>query len=194
MTAFQVIVEIVKAIPEISSVYFSIYEPVKHLKDILPDRILRHNPPKETIAVNRKEILGGCLDTLLNSLSSEAECLAFTSTLKIRRTRQIFYIPLMDFKCKICDENLVKIKDFLIKIGQKDGAILNSGESYHYYEAKLLSEREWLVFLGYCLLFDYTDFHYIGHQLIDGCTILRISKSSQHPKIPRVISILKAGR
>lgn len=97
---------------------------------------------------------------------------------------------MMDFNCKISSDNLKKIKKFLKRIGQK-GIVLISGKSYHYYGIKLLSEKDYFIFLGKCLLFSgYADSRFIGHRLIDSYTSLRISKDIKHPKVPKVVAIL----
>ena len=101
------------------------------------------------------------------------------------------HIPLMDFRCEKSEKNLTDIKNFLRRLGEKNGAIFDSGRSYQYYGFQLLMNSEsWRLFMAQCLLFDYTDRYYIGHQLIDGYSILRLSESNRHPEIPKVVLIL----
>lgn len=68
---------------------------------------------------------------------------------------------------------------------------MESGRSYHYYGCELLSEEEWIVFLGKSLLMSgYTDDRYIGHQLVDGHCVLRLSSRKSKANVPMVVSAL----
>lgn len=68
---------------------------------------------------------------------------------------------------------------------------VDSGRSYHYYGKRLLSKNEWRIFLGKCLLMqDLVDERYVGHQLVDGHCVLRLSASQIKPSIPRVTAQL----
>ncbi len=101
-----------------------------------------------------------------------------------------YHIPMMDFNCPKNSENLSRIEEFLRTIWQEEGVILDSGRSYHYYGVNLMDEKEWLDFLGSCLLSELADKRYIGHRIKDHCGILRISTGPRQPKIPTVVSIL----
>ncbi|MBV9439137.1 MAG: hypothetical protein JOZ24_04010 [Candidatus Eremiobacteraeota bacterium] len=86
------------------------------------------------------------------------------------------HIPMMDFRCPPSSDNLKAVEHMATSVGQPDGAFLNSTNSYHFYGFTLMSEREWVVFLGKCLLFGtLVDARYIGHRLIDGECRLRLS-------------------
>lgn len=200
MGAAEVVVEIVKSFPAIGSVFLAVYIPA-NLKEFIPDRIERHNPPEKIIEVVRRTILSedphNTFQTLVDIfLVDGRHHLAFSSKLKLRGSKKDFCVPLVDFKCKDSPENLEKVRDFLIKIGQKTGIILASGQSYHYYGLELLSVEQWRVFMAKCLLSELRDLQlidvsHIGHSLWDGFAILRISKSPYYPKIPTVVSILE---
>ncbi|MDD2697007.1 MAG: hypothetical protein PHE52_02525 [Candidatus Pacebacteria bacterium] len=199
MAAVEVVIEIAKSAPEISSVFFAVYTPAT-LKDFVSDRIERHNPPDEIIKVKREDIVKGdphyFFQPLIDwPLANGKRHLAISSEIKLQGDKKSFHIPLVDFKCENTPENLERVRNFLTKIGQKTGVILNSGRSYHYYGLDILSKDEWRVFMAKCLLSDLADLklldvHYIGHSLWDGYSILRISSSSRYPRIPSVVSIL----
>jgi len=101
------------------------------------------------------------------------------------------HIPMMDFKCNPSTRNRDVLMLLLRKIGQRKGYLLESGRSFHYYGIELLSEEEWQVFLGKCLLMsDYVDDRYIGHQLVDGYCVLRLSAGKLRPGVPTVVAEL----
>lgn len=194
MTAIEVVVEIVKINPKISRLFFKVYtssknleeEPVIQIRTSIA-RMVYHNPPEleEVIGLGREEVTFEHLNSIVNTLP-DGRALGVISKVGLSGTDDVFHIPMMDFRCEVLSGNLAKIEEFLRLFGQK-GAILFSGKSYHYYGIELLSQEEWLVFLGRCLLFCdpkdpryvYTDIRYVGHRLIDGYTNLRISKETR---------------
>jgi len=205
MAAPEVVCGIVKANLEISSIYLRIYtstkaleeEPIRQIR-ISVTRMIHHGNPdlEERIILNREEITPKNLNIIADALS-ERRALSVCSIVKCSDRAEIFHIPMMDFRCEASPENLEKIKEFLTIIGQR-GIILASGRSYHFYGVELLSEKNWLNFLGKCLLFIdpkdpnyiYTDPRYIGHRLMDGYAMLRISKEPKRPFLPSVVSII----
>ena len=101
------------------------------------------------------------------------------------------HIPMMDFMCVPSTRNREVLTSLFREIGQKIGYLLESGRSYHYYGAEILTDEEWRVFLGKCLLmFGYVDDRYIGHQLVDGYCVLRLSAGKLKSSVPRVVAQL----
>jgi hypothetical protein len=101
------------------------------------------------------------------------------------------HIPMMDFKCSPSTKNLEVLMLLLRKIGQRKGYLLESGRSFHYYGMELLAEEEWRVFLGKCLLMSgYVDDRYVGHQLVDGYCVLRLSAGKLRARVPTVVAEL----
>lgn len=99
------------------------------------------------------------------------------------------HIPMMDFMCPPSDKNLELLVGLLRNLRQGRGCLLKSGRSYHYYGFELLSEEQWRIFLGKCLLmFGYSDDRYIGHQLVDGHCVLRLSSGALKTTIPTVVA------
>ena len=100
------------------------------------------------------------------------------------------HIPMMDFICAPSTKNLEMLVRLLRNIHKGRGWLLESGRSYHYYGCQLLTYREWIVFLGKCLLMSgYADDRYIGHQLVDGHCVLRLS-SGKSKTVPTVVAEL----
>lgn len=101
------------------------------------------------------------------------------------------HIPMMDFTCAPSTRNREVLTRLLREIGQERGFLLESGRSYHYYGVELLTEEAWKKFLGKCLLmFGYVDDRYIGHQLVDGHCVLRLSAGKLKASVPRVVAEL----
>jgi len=98
------------------------------------------------------------------------------------------HIPMMDFMCVPSAGNLELLVRLLGNLRQGRGFLLESGRSYHYYGFQLLTEEGWRGFLGKCLLMSgYTDDRYIGHQLVDGHCVLRLSSGKSKARLPTVV-------
>jgi len=101
------------------------------------------------------------------------------------------HIPMMDFMCPPSYENQQALSGLLRELNHGRGFLLESGRSYHYYGLQILDERQWHVFLGKCLLMSgFVDDRYVGHQLVDGHCVLRLSAGQLKAKIPTVIAEL----
>ena len=157
--------------------------------DVPVDLLLRHSGQTDEarLPVKREEIYD-FYDRYTNKIRQES-AIGVCSSVNMRQN--FFHIPMIDFHCDVSDVNLARLKDFLLYIGQKEGAILESGRSYHYYGIKLLTVEQWVEFMGKCLLLC-TDAgqRYIGHSLMDGFCTLRISGKALHNYIPKVVTIL----
>jgi hypothetical protein len=101
------------------------------------------------------------------------------------------HIPMMDFMCSASTTNLDLLAHLLDDLHQGRGCLLASGRSYHYYGFQLFTEEEWRVFLGKCLLMSgFADDRYIGHQLVDGYCVLRMSSGKSKTLVPEVVAEL----
>ena len=199
MTAVEVIAELVRSFPEIESIVLSVYTPGSS-KKFDADRIDRHGPPEQLIDVSRQTVLAGDTENIFHPLvsaytKSGDRHIAFSSEVKLRDSKENFFVPLIDFKCEDSPDNLGKIRSFLTKIGQRNGVILSSGQSYHYYGLELISAERWRIFMAKCLLSELRglgliDASHLGHSIWDGFSTLRISSSHNHPELPRVVSVL----
>lgn len=192
MNAIDVLVEIARVNPKIKFLSFHSFIPKEGLKEtsgqISPMARLRHDSSDSGSTVVRK-LTSAFFLAETEAMGKRGWARGVLS--RVRFENKTFHIPMMDFSCEETEDNLAIIREFLEGIGQENGVILSSGRSYHYYGAKLFSEEEWLKFLGLCLLLTgYVEERYIGHRLLDGCGILRISAAGIKPKIPTVVSIL----
>lgn len=105
------------------------------------------------------------------------------------------HLPLMDFRCPPAEADLryltVAMTKVMVDFDLKEGAILDSGRSYHFYGFQSLSGSKWRAFMAKCLLLaPYTDARYIGHRLLSGEAWLRLSTMTLKPKEPTVVQVL----
>ncbi len=95
---------------------------------------------------------------------------------------------MMDFVAPPSTKNLEVLTRLLRELRHRRGWLLESGRSYHYYSQQILTDEEWKVFLGKCLLMSgYVDDRYIGHQLVDGHCVLRLSAGKLKASPPKVV-------
>jgi hypothetical protein len=194
MEPLDVIREIVAVNLEIKYLLFHRYYAFKHGKYGLKTSIeeLMYNDSSTCRVVSKADRSSILSETLLYkaSFGFGRENVGILSVTKIGP--KTFHLPMIDFSCQSSDDNLRKIREFLRYIGQERGAILYSGNSYQYYGAELINKREWLKFIGNCLLFSgYVDERYVGHCLANGCAVLRVSDNL--PKtcaMPKVVSTI----
>lgn len=199
MTAAEVVAEIVRVNPEIAKLSFYVYAPKYNVKELHESKrqdlvfpgLFFHDPTRETLRRNRDGITVADLKEIIRTLGIGREDSVIGVLSKTRIKRKIFHVPMMDFSLPERPQNLQKIECLLKMIGQKNGVILSSGRSYHYYGLNLMSETEWFDFLGDCLLSGLVDTRYIAHRCKDRCGILRISACPLRPKIPSVVSVIE---
>ncbi len=139
--------------------------------------------------VPRKEASEAALRDIAHSLG-ENRLLGICSIVRLD-DGQPAHIPMMDFVCAPSAENLDVLARLICDLRQGQGFLLQSGRSYHYYGLRLIPEREWRVFLGKCLLMSgFADDRYIGHQLVDGHCVLRLSSGKSKNCVPTVVAEL----
>jgi hypothetical protein len=159
------------------------------IKVIMKEAIRHEATPKNhRVSVSNKAISFDQL--LLNQLSlPKHHALSICSLVKKKNSDERFHLPIMDMRCKPTAANLEKCKYAFNHLGFP-GIILNSGKSYHYYGLKILSQEEWVSFMGKCLLLTpLSDVRYVGHRLMEGLGDLRITE--KNGVSPRIISIIK---
>ena len=187
----EAITAIINNNPAISKILFAVYVPGRHsIPSHVTSKFLRHNPAKRLIGLERDEITQDKIASLASLYIGEPELLAFISKVRLQDRKEVFHLPLIDFRCEPSTLNLEKVIWFLREIGQQEGVILSSGNSYHYYGIEPLSKTDWIVFLGQCLISELVDHFYIGHQMIEKYSTLRISRSSYYPETPTVVTTL----
>jgi hypothetical protein len=115
----------------------------------------------------------------------KGEELAFHSTIEINR--KTYHFPFIDFSISINDWNFdrdfIRLKRTIPKAHEI--ILFNSGRSLHGYSLKLLTQKEWIDFMGRLLLVDLAntsykiiDSRWIGHRLMGRYSSLRWSNNS----------------
>ncbi len=143
------------------------------------------------VYLKRKEILAGeMLENLITKLPAD-KAVGMKSTVSLGKKQMRAYIPMIAFQGPQTADFLCQIKADLKTIGQQKGVILRVEGFFHYFGFELLrTRRSWEKFLGNCCLLDSVDRHYLGHQLVTGMGILRISPFKDKPDEPRVVELL----
>ena len=197
MEAPEAIAKIAEMSPSISTMYFYAYHPTYNVKESmrgrrgrpLMPRLLYHDFTNGQYKLRRGEITVEKIREITGSLGED--CVLGVMS-KVRAGRSRLHIPMMDFDYRKCEARWDIIESFFRQIDQ-EGIIIHSGRAYHFYGFRLLNEKEWLDFLGKCLLSELVDERYVGHRLIDGCGILRISACPLRPMVPAVITVVTKG-
>ena len=187
--ALGVIRNILRLQPDIAELYFWSYNYVPQKSD----------EGGKPFWKTRQEILRSDFLKVLESELLGEEQVSLGSIVKIADGR-ILHIPMMDFCISKGTQGLETLKDRLNKLGIKNGWILESGGSYHFYGLDLFEGDQWLDFLGSCLLTSIVhsrdnieqvaDPRYIGHSLRRGCCALRVTSRGEKSFIPTVVDII----
>lgn len=147
-----------------------------------------HSEFERTFVLTRQEVLRGDIDSIHERHHIDVG-LALCSEVRVLEGYTA-HIPMLDFICAPTEANQTAISTMLEAIGQV-GVIVNSGHSYHFVGASLLTTDEWVRFVGQALLLaPFIDARFLGHRLFDGECRLRVfarNKSSQAPFVERCI-------
>lgn len=125
------------------------------------------------------------LSTTLSSLLPDQE-LAFHSI--IRKPKNVYHIPMIDLGGRSREINNLPVIKELATFWDINFSIFSSGRSYHLYGNRLLSESEWIKFMGSLLLLNIpgkskiVDNRWVGHRLLGGYASLRWSNNTSHYK------------
>jgi hypothetical protein len=101
------------------------------------------------------------------------------------------HVPMIDFHAACSAPNQRVVMAVAERLFPEGAVLLESGESYHAYGTRLLSETEFHSFLGRALLFaPIVDRTYTAHQLIEGRCALRLTGGGGKSRVPKVISVV----
>lgn len=150
--------------------------------------LLRHEtkPTRKIVDVKAGSVSQARLDGLVVGLA-EGAALGLCSL----ADDDPMHVPMMDFRVPPGDEGLAAVREAIRRMGLKRGAILDSGRSYHFYGFDLMTQKQWWEFMAQCVLLGpLTDVRYIGHRLLEGMGILRLTSTPLKPKAPVVVETL----
>jgi hypothetical protein len=205
--------------PEIANYYFKFYVPYAGLDptqrsifDMSAEELLVHDLPEKLVArmlrdidvdetVNWIRVSAHEFEDKVTELVEEARSSSPRKALAIYSqcrdsSLNSHHIPMMDLHIDSAHGRraLDLIVAALLKVGQTDGAILESGKSFHYYGLRLMSEPQWRRFMSACLLLGpLADVRYIGHRLLAGKAALRLSKAPHKDTEPKIVVCLING-
>ncbi len=197
-SAYEVVADIVSSNPDIESLNLVGYEEHSTWRDLLRagedaglplslKGLEQDRRPRDLIIVPRGEAAADKLREIAGSLG-ENRLLGLCSMVRLVGGRSL-HIPMMDFMCEPSPPNLELLAHLLGDLRQGRGCLLESGRSYHYYGFRLLSGIDWQIFMGKCLLMSgFADDRYIGHQLVDGHCVLRLSSGNIKAHVPLVVT------
>ncbi|MDM3560787.1 hypothetical protein O9363_11655 [Proteus vulgaris] len=124
-------------------------------------------------------------DSLLNELETNVE-LALHSRVYINNS--VYHIPMIDFRVKEMSTSTFSTLTELSQYWNVQFMLYSSGRSYHAYGNRLLTQNEWLQFMGSLLLINkpseakLIDERWVGHRIMGGYASLRWSNNSSHYK------------
>jgi len=153
--------------------------------DIRPiaNEVRRHNKVKELALIHRDRLNKDLLEMVVQRHLPRMTCV---SSRAVGSDGDVM-IPMIDFHCQRSSTNLRNVRAILKSIGV-EGAIIDSGASYHFVGSHTVNEDRLKTILGQALLFaPYVDRSWIAHQLIQGECLLRISPSAKYGRSPLLV-------
>lgn len=195
-TAKKLLSELPTLSPSITSVSLNAYAPAPVLAARLENRDVARIEPRRFVheALRHRGYASPIVDIPVDQLSlalsgdppdGEARGLCSRVTL---RGGELAQLPLLDFQCEVREQNLDALMVALELLGQRRGALLVSGRSYHYYGYDPLNQKEWYRFMVRSALLDpLVDVRYVAHCLIDELACLRLDAHAAHPTEPVVV-------
>ena len=186
MTAIEVVCQIAKRNRNIREIMFAAYY---YVPQSLTDRgLLKLYRLKEPTAEKIERFV-----EFLGKKLKKGWTFGVTSRVKLK-SGGIRHIPQIDFACLQSPHNFRRSLGCLRHfVKAKPGYLLKSGRSYHYYGLSLLTERQWQIFIGNCLLCNavgkksVVDARWFAYSMRRGFSNLRIVASDGKPE-PMVIT------
>jgi hypothetical protein len=173
--------------PEIVALEFGIY---RYQPQTIRDKRLLKKAPPEKIAARFKQFE--------RQLKPEQD-IALHSRVYVKKNRfswsstAIRHIPMIDFQSQVRMEDLERVAEIANDFHCHEMAVYFSGRSYHFYGFALLTQEQWVAFMGRVLLLNMptheplVDCRWVGHRLLAGYSSLRWSKNSkQYMQLPEI--------
>jgi hypothetical protein len=146
------------------------------------------DPDERSIRLEARSLSESVMEQLIKNLVP-GYGLAFSSRVILKSGQQA-HLPLLDFRCPPSAANASSIKRAVAAMGQNEGALVESGRSYHFYGFGPLDQSAWLSFVGRAILFSpIVDTRYLGHRIADGACRLRVAAAFGKTAIPRVVEV-----
>ncbi len=178
--------------PNIMSFEFSRYKPLVNVAEMktepdLKTKMTRHYPPQAVSRLHSHQVKFSREPNFGLDLA-DGEIINLHS--RAITNMGILHIPMMDLDCPISNENLRMAGEYA-KILGRQGVVLQTGRSYHYYGFHLLTEKEWWNdFIPSSMLGKVCDIRYMAHKLKDGFITLRLTAGGIRQTEPKVVFIV----
>ncbi|ELI0634365.1 MULTISPECIES: primase 1D-like protein [Vibrio harveyi group] len=143
------------------------------------------NDHRSTFLVPIAQVNESALLEMLMSLDSGSE-LAVHS--KVFVNNECYHIPMIDFGSKGSTPSASEAIKELCRYWNMGFNLYESGRSFHGYGNRLLTNDQWLQFMGSLLLlnkpsgYKLIDERWVGHRIMAGYSALRWSKNTSHYK------------
>jgi branched-subunit amino acid transport protein AzlD len=150
---------------------------------------------REIIKVRAADFTQELIENKIDHLAPNKE-LAFHSIL--RHNKKKYHIPMIDFQAPENEirQSINSLEKVIPKNIFNELVFYNSGRSCHAYSLKIISNSEWIDFMGRLLLVSHPhedqiiDTRWIGHRLMSGFSSLRWSANTdQYLALPKKISM-----
>jgi len=191
-TSMDVLRHIALLNPDIKSFEFSRYRALINVAEMktepdLKTKMTRHYPPQDVSKLVAHQVRYGRESNFGLDLA-EGEILNLHSRV-ITEHGSTLHIPMMDLDCSISDDNLRMVGQYARILG-REGVILQTGRSYHYYGFHLMTKEDWNNFIASSMLAKVCDIRYMAHKLKDGFITLRLTAGGIRNTEPRVVLVV----
>lgn len=143
------------------------------------------------IELPKENLSSKTLERIIKELNPDEE-LSILSLIKINEI--IHHIPMIDFLAKKRSASSVDALRKTSNYWDIVFNVFNSGRSIHAYGTKILTQNQWVNFMGYLLLLNeksrekVIDVRWVGHRLMAGYSSLRITNNTgKYKSIPTYI-------
>ena len=178
---------------DIKSFEFSRYKPLVNVSEMktepdLKTKMTRHYPPQAVTRLVAHQVRNSQEPNFSLDLGP-GEILNLHSRV-ITENGTTLHIPMMDLDCSISDENLKMAGEYARILG-REGVVLQTGRSYHYYGFHLLTEKEWWSdCIPQSMLGKVCDIRYMAHKLKDRFITLRLTAGGIRNTEPKVVLVV----
>jgi hypothetical protein len=137
------------------------------------------------------EVSTGGLERACAEFSSEVGASMTLLSEVVHRDGSLRHLPMLDFHAIKSPANQRIVEAVAERLFPEGSILMDSGESYHAYGTRILSEEHFRRFLGTAMLFvPIVDRAYVAHQLIEGRCALRLTPGGGKSQVPRVVAVL----
>ena len=155
-----------------------------HCSDGFLDGAIFHSGLGVPTRLTRGELVDGSFERLAGE---SAKNLGLASEIVVASGKRLHFHQL-DFHCDVSDANTKIVENVCRRLMPRGFVAVDSGDSYHAMSLEPVTPEERIRTLGKALLYGpIIDCRYIGHQLRQNCSSIRISQGGSANKVPVVV-------